>query len=631
MAHLLEKLKSSKVQERRDAVSMLINRTVFDWVADRDEREIDFAIPDLAKALSDPDEEVRKLASEAIRIQQTSFDCKSVFEAVPAIIEVLLDKRREHIRAKASLIFRDVVMEEYKISKIIPSLVKLLTDSNDSVKFGVADALTFYFASKGQWEEVSKLLNHEDKDVRQEAAGTLGHYQTTTKVDITPLIPDLVSLLSNENKDVRFVAARSLAKVANKVENLKPSLEILVDFLSDAEKKVRNNAIRSLADSLQYKINCRSNLPRDKWEVYDPVIQAFEKLYKKKNKTVKTAVARKLMGFYLHTHNYERIERLLKSEIPVIRKELMYELYGCLSFCEVDFTPIIPTVLQMFLTDTNEEVRDAAENRLGDFADRKQVYAELMLKELERLKIDPNRIWKFLERLNKSVNHKKNRELDDKLDGLDDEGKLKQLKAILQEADPASRAWAAYQLFNLGGYSTLNINNAVPELVLALQDKNMFVRNHASNALFFVKTKAISKAVPPLITLLSDSMDEIRAHAIIALKNTFDVEVSVVEAFPIVQELLLTDPSDQVRAQASFFFYDAAVKGINIAFATDALIAALSDSDEVVRDMCARTLARSLMTSSLAQRLPLEIKQRKIKKSSGIRELLNRCKKELKE
>ena len=145
MAHLLEKLKSSKVQERRDAVSMLINRTVFDWVADRDEREIDFAIPDLAKALSDSDEEVRKLSIQAIRIQQKEFDCKSVFEAVPAIIEVLLDKVREHIRAKASLIFRDVVIEGYNISKIIPSLIELLTDSNESVKFGVAKTGFFEF------------------------------------------------------------------------------------------------------------------------------------------------------------------------------------------------------------------------------------------------------------------------------------------------------------------------------------------------------------------------------------------------------------------------------------------------------------------------------------------------------
>lgn len=628
MSHLLEKLKSSKVQERREVVSMLINRTVFDWVADRDEREIDFAIPDLAKALSDSDEEVRKLSIQAIRIQQQEFSCKSVFEAVPAIIEVLLDKEREHIRAKASLIFRDVVIEGYNISKVLPSIIDLLSDSNESVKFGVADALTINFASKGQWEEVSKLLNHEDKDVRQEAAGTLGHYQTTTKVDITPLIPDLVSLLSNENEEVRFVAARSLAKVANEPDVLKPALEILVEFLSGDEKRIRNNAISSLGDSLRYKINCRSNLAKKNWEIYNPVIQAFEKLYKRKDKTLKNAVARKLMGFYLHTNNYGKIEHLLKSGIPAIRKELIYELYGCLSFCEVDFTPIIPTLLQMYLSDKDEDVRDAAENRLNDFADRKIAYAELMVKELHRLKIDANKAWKFFEHLNKSVNRKKRVELDNGLDGLDDEAKLVYLKNFLQDENPVSRAWAAYQLFNLGGYSTLNINGAISDLATALQDENVFVRYYASNALFFIKTAGISKAVAPLITLLADPLFEIRTHAIVALKNAFDVKVSVAEAFPIVQELLLTDPIDQVRAQASFFLYDAAVKGIDIAFATEALITALSDSDEVVRDMCARTLARYLMNPSLSQRLPREIKQKKIKKGSGIRELLNRCKKE---
>jgi HEAT repeat protein len=631
MAYLLEKLKSSNAEERREAIKMLINRTVFDWVADRDEREIDFAIPDLGKALSDSDEEVRKLAIEAIRTQQQSFDGESIFEALPSIIEVLFDKNRESIRANASIIFRDAVIDEYDITNNISELKNLLSDTNESVKFGVTDALTFYFALKENWGEVINLLNHTDKDVRQEAAGTLGHYKITTKANIIPLIPNINQLLSDEDKEVRFVAARSLVKIANNPEYLKPALNLLIQFLSDTEKKIRHNAIESLGDSLNYKINCSSNLARDEWNIYEPVIQAFEALYKSKDETIQIVIARYLTNFFLHTHNYEKIEHLLQSKVPKVRERVIYELYGCVSFCEVDFSPLIPILLRIYLTDENEEVRKAAETRLDDFAGRKEAHARLILNELEKANIDSNIVWRFLERTNKAANRKKYVDLDNELNGLEGQAKLKRLKVLLQDESPVTKSWAAYTLYNLWGYSSYTFMGAVSELTKCLQDKDQFVRYYASSAVQFLKNKTISEVVPALIALLSDHLYEIRTNAIIALKKAFELGVNVSEAFPIIKKVLLTDEYQDVRAQASFFFYDAAQKGLDITSATEALITALSDPYDVVHDMCARTLARYLLTKPLAQRILEEIETRKLKKGSGITELINNCKKELKD
>lgn len=74
MDHLLKDLKNQDAKIRRDTIETIINCTPFDWVSDKEERDIDWAIPSLAEALSDEDAEVRALAIQAIGIELHGFD-----------------------------------------------------------------------------------------------------------------------------------------------------------------------------------------------------------------------------------------------------------------------------------------------------------------------------------------------------------------------------------------------------------------------------------------------------------------------------------------------------------------------------------------------------------------------------
>ncbi len=632
MAHLLEKLKSPDVEERRDALEVLISRTVFDWVADREEREIAFAIPDLAVALSDDDSKVRELAIRAVRIQQREFDGSSVFAAIPSVIGVLLDPKRENIRSDASVILRDAVVDDYDISKFLEELSALLSDPNESVKFGIADSLTYYYAVREKWDEVGNLLRHPDKDVRQEAAGTLGRYETRRKIDLAPIVGALKELLVDENKEVRFVVARSLIKYVDEPKDLRDLIAILLEFSSDPERKISNNAVGVLGDAVRSRISCTSKFSRDNWQVFDPVIQRFEKLVEKGNLAQRKYVAKSLTNYYVHSRQFDKVDALLQSKNPKIRVEVVDEFCGCGYYCEVELTPLIAPLTKTFLSDEDNAVHDRAQNRLEDLAERKEQYAQLIFDAITEIGYDLNEIWKFIEKITKKIHQTELNKLADELESANENEKTKLLHKSLETENATIRAWAAFNLFEQACYFNLNIVNSLPRLINALEDQDPFVLLHALEALSQVaKDASIKAAVPKILRLLAHELAEIRQRALTTLTAESKNKSDISEAYSIIGNLLLTDPSSEVRARAAIFFYDASEAGAIISQVQEPLIEALEDDDSYVRHHCAWTFARFLMNRPLAERLLKEIKNRNLKKDASIRELIKSCKKALKE
>ena len=94
------------------------------------------------------------------------------------VIAVLFDESRKNIHDSAGHILVKSMSEGYSITQGIEELEKLLNLEGDNpVKLAIADTLTFHYAIKKKWAKVRELIEHEDKEIRQEAIGTLGRYE----------------------------------------------------------------------------------------------------------------------------------------------------------------------------------------------------------------------------------------------------------------------------------------------------------------------------------------------------------------------------------------------------------------------------------------------------------------------
>src|SRR5690606_27193052 len=136
-------------------------------VQDRDEREIAFAIPAVAASICDENEEVSFQSLITIRSAISEDD---VSLSLPSVMKILKGTNIK-LRKEAIFIIRDVITsdrENKDIWEFIPELEKLLLDPLESVKFGVSDVLAYHYAKNKDWPKVKMLLNHPDKDVRQE-------------------------------------------------------------------------------------------------------------------------------------------------------------------------------------------------------------------------------------------------------------------------------------------------------------------------------------------------------------------------------------------------------------------------------------------------------------------------------
>ncbi|MBD3188425.1 hypothetical protein GF325_16455 [Candidatus Bathyarchaeota archaeon] len=197
-----------------------------DLVNDRDERVIEFALPLVSAMFSDGEERV---AIQAIRtFRQAISEHQDIEDALPALMYVLRSGSGE-VQEQASFAIQAIAMKGYDISGLLKELLALLDSKEEPVKFGVADALAAFFLKRKKWHDFLSLLHHDDKDIRQEAAGTIAHVPVGREPVIIKALQSLIE--TEDSKDVQMVATRGLLSITSDPNDMMVGIPVLLESL----------------------------------------------------------------------------------------------------------------------------------------------------------------------------------------------------------------------------------------------------------------------------------------------------------------------------------------------------------------------------------------------------------------
>jgi HEAT repeat protein len=303
-----KKKKSTATKKKIEEIELLIQCTYFDWVRDRDERDIGGSIPRLVVYLSDKDDDVRRLAMNATLTQLFELSKKPVFDEVPEIVKILKNKNLGDRRREASIVFLKVVTEGYEIKDIIPELTELLLDKSEPVKFGIADSLAWYYAKKKNWEKVRDLLMHEDKDVRQEAAGTLENLSYVTLPNY--VMERLKEMCTEKDDELRLRAALAIAHRYKRFDDVAPAIPVLVEFTHDKRTVLRNNAIRGMPYLLENLKNHKT-ITKSELDIFEPMVQRLKDLCSDSDENVRE---RAELGLANYNRHIDRMKQVIKRK-----------------------------------------------------------------------------------------------------------------------------------------------------------------------------------------------------------------------------------------------------------------------------------------------------------------------------
>lgn len=319
-AHL--KLIDASSEEKLRELDFLVDVTVPNMVQDRDERNIEYAMPFLVALLFDEDMNVGYSAIRTIRAAQG--DQQDVSLTLPAIIQIIssgIDK----LRLEAIFLIRDSIMSSYKmmdITEYVPLFEKNLLDKNEKIKWASADALTYFFTKSQKWDKVIELLQNSDKDVRQEAAGTL----TRTYIKITPLFPVLKKLLSDEYEDVRVVAARTLVYKAEKKADIVKTIPVILKNLKNEKDENRiyaSEVIYHFVSFLLGKSKKKIELNVKIWAEIAAISTDLEESLKDSNIKVVENISKSLIRYFLCNNLPQKALELIKNSTPEIKDVLI--------------------------------------------------------------------------------------------------------------------------------------------------------------------------------------------------------------------------------------------------------------------------------------------------------------------
>lgn len=358
--HIIEELTSDDIQKKVQFTDMLRITTEYDMIRDRDERNIEHAIPALAASLFDENLEVRNGALGAIAA--ALHNDQDIFDALPAIIKTL-SSDDENLRKSTSITIRDAAMKNHDISEYIPILTQYLSDDFEPVKWGAADTLTYYYVINENWDEVRSLLSRSDKDIRQEAAGTLAQIYPPK---ISPIIPDLKKLLSDESEDVQLVAVKTLLKTFKKIKEITTLIPIIVKSLENEKDENRIYVARIINDiinfisGLQNEDKNKIRSPNDLWYPITQIISDLERTLSDKNEKVKNIIAIGLAKYYLRINQPEDIIRILGNFDKKTQDEILKSL-------EYDEWEKPPTLISYIIEKDNpqllKKIDEAIKNR----------------------------------------------------------------------------------------------------------------------------------------------------------------------------------------------------------------------------------------------------------------------------
>jgi len=235
---LLQKLKSSDAAIRRNAAEVLAERGIADLVND-----LKKVLPDLLPALKDSDADVRYYV--AVALASAGWDdngAQALSGAVPALIEALKDKdpRVREYSAKAI----GLVMPQPPAETAKP-LLKLLNDKEKGGEKTVQEAALAALSrikpvTPEMASAVLKLLK-EDKDVKGEAASTLGDFASSDP----EVISVLIGALKDTDRFIRQEVVRAFGKIGPPARAALPELKKIADN-SKEDQTIRDNAVAAL-------------------------------------------------------------------------------------------------------------------------------------------------------------------------------------------------------------------------------------------------------------------------------------------------------------------------------------------------------------------------------------------------
>jgi HEAT repeat protein len=556
----------------------------YDLVSDRDERDISFALPRLMLLLLDEDAEIRRAGIKALIVAQGEHDLTFM---VPFLIQVLTDSTKKNIHQECAQIFRKLIEDGFNISGYAKPLLKVF-DSNDNpetqkeiililrkavqegyniqhllsffedllthkveeIKFGAADTLAYYYCLKKNWKSLKQLMHHEDKDVRQEAVGTIEHIKST--LNLSPIIPEIINLLSDEDKEVRFVTARSLLQKYSSIHDLESVIPLMASFAREKTRKLRNDALKIIIKWINDNITCRSTINPSQYDLIKPFIKVLEDQLNYKNKT---EVAEPLTQFYSHSGQFEKIKRLLKKNTIKMKKDILFRLTTCgWSDCNVDLSALIPSLLELYFKEKNKRLRDNSLSKLEEIVNAEQ--ATEILEDIQKYPI--NERWKLEDKLRKVARLDEIRQIKKKMNRLSESKKCELLKKLLKDNDTMLQSYATQELWNflykeekdylrsnvdqlsvnlnstdphlkevsaslLGGFARkrIDISQAIITLGGLLSNKSIKVRLSAASALATAaeKDQDISAVIPDLIQKFNDDINDIRYFSTLAIRN----------------------------------------------------------------------------------------------------------------
>lgn len=196
------------------------------------------AVPALIRALrEDSDFYVRKQAAFALGIVGRSVRSA----AVPALAEALADPDN-NIReiAARSLIVVGATVEA------TPALITALADSNPDIRRPVISSLARIGPAAGETAVIALarvLKEDSDLDVRRGAAFALGD---TGSASINTAVPALITTLTDSDWLLRVNAARALGQIGPAAGNA--AVSALIGALTDSDSGVRDMAARALRE-----------------------------------------------------------------------------------------------------------------------------------------------------------------------------------------------------------------------------------------------------------------------------------------------------------------------------------------------------------------------------------------------
>lgn len=221
---LIEKMtkqlaKSRKAEERVDAAKML---------GDLKAKE---AVPALATALKDPDQEVRW--SVAYSLYQISPDAQ---DAVPALKEALKDPFG-HVRLNAVLSLEKMGVPK---SELVPAMREVLKDRDPEMRVKAADTLLFLEVPIAEVLPVLfDALSTGDLKVQEAAAEVLSGAGELP----ADALQKIISSMKNPNPRIRQTLIKVIAKMGMTAGAAVPAL---VEALRDRDKDVRSESAWTL-------------------------------------------------------------------------------------------------------------------------------------------------------------------------------------------------------------------------------------------------------------------------------------------------------------------------------------------------------------------------------------------------